>query len=56
MLVYDYWKDHSLIQTLIGKVISLLFNTLSRSVIAFLMRRLSAEELVLSNCGAGEDS
>ena len=44
------------IQTFVGEVMSLLFNTLSRSVIAFLMRRLSAEELVLSNCGAGEDS
>ena len=44
------------IQTFVGKVMSLLFNTLSRFVIAFLMRRQSAKELMLSNCGAGGDS
>ena len=44
------------IQTFVGKVMSLLFNTLSRFVIAFLMRRQSAKELMLSNCGVGEDS
>ena len=37
------------IQTFVGKVMSLLFNTLSRFVIAFLMRRQSAKELMLSN-------
>ena len=37
--IHDYWKNHSLtIQTFVGKVISLLFNTLSRFVIAFLSR------------------
>ena len=45
-----------IIQIFVGKVMSLLFNTLSRFVIAFLMRRQSAKELMLSNCGAGEDS
>ena len=44
------------IQTFVGEVMSLLFNKLSRFVIAFLMRRQSAEELMLSNCGAGGDS
>ena len=35
-----YWKNHSLTrQTFVGKVISLLFNMLSRLVIAFLSRR-----------------
>ena len=37
--VHDYWKNHSLtIGTFVGKVMSLLFNTLSRFVIAFLQR------------------
>ena len=39
--VQDYWKDHSLaltIWTFAGKVISLLFNTLFRLVIAFLAK------------------
>ena len=38
--IHDYWKNHSFdyIQTFVGKVISLLFNTLSRFVIAFLPR------------------
>ena len=36
----DYWKNHSFDYTdLVGKVISLLFNTLFRFVIAFLWRR-----------------
>ena len=36
---HDYWKNHSLtIQTFVGKVMSLLFNTLSTFVIAFLPR------------------
>ena len=52
-------------QTFVSKVMSLLFNMLSRLVIAFLprmdvrvglWRKLSAEELVLLNCGVGEDS
>ena len=35
--IYDYWKKHSLtIQTFVGKLKSLLFNALSRFVIAFL--------------------
>ena len=37
--IHDYWKDHSLTgQTFVGKVMSLLFNMLSRLVIAFLPR------------------
>ena len=36
---HDYWKKHTLIRwTLVGQVISLLFNMLSRFVIAFLPR------------------
>ena len=39
--VHDYWKNHSFdyIWTFVGKVMSLLFNTLSRFVIAFLPGR-----------------
>ena len=39
--VHDYWKNHSFetIQTFVSKVMSLLFNTLSRFVIAFLPRK-----------------
>ena len=38
--MHDYWKNHSFdyIWTFVGKVMSLLFNTLSRFVIAFLPR------------------
>ena len=37
--IHDYWKNHSSDYTdLFGKVMSLLFNTLSRFVIAFLPR------------------
>ena len=37
--VHDYWKNHVLtIQTIFGQVTFLLFNTLSRFVIAFLPR------------------
>ena len=37
--VHYYWKNYSLIiQTFVGKVMSLLFNTLSRFVIAFFSR------------------
>ena len=37
--IYDYWKNHSLIRwTFVGKIMSLLFNMLSRLVIAFLPR------------------
>ena len=42
--------------TFVGKIMSLLLNMLSRLVITFLPRRLSAEELMLLNCGVGEDS
>ena len=36
---HDYWKNHRLtIQTFVGKIMSLLFNILSRLVIAFLQR------------------
>ena len=37
--IHDYWKTLALtMQTFVGKVMSLLFNMLSRSVIAFLSR------------------
>ena len=37
--IYDYWKTIALtLQTFVGKVMSLLFNMLSRLVIAFLPR------------------
>ena len=37
--IHDYWKNHSLNrQTFVSKVTSLLFNMLSRFVIAFLPR------------------
>ena len=36
LFVHGYWKNHSTIQTFVSKVISLLFNMLSRFVIAFL--------------------
>ena len=40
--VYDYWENHSFdYRDLVGKVMSLLFNTLSRFVIAFLPRSKS---------------
>ena len=38
--IHDYWKNHSSIWTFVGKVISLLFNMLSRFIIAFLSRRI----------------
>ena len=37
--IHDYWKNHTLTrQTFVGKVMSLLFNMLSRLVITFLPR------------------
>ena len=37
--IYDYWKNHSFdYMDFVGKVMSLLFNTLSKFVIAFLPR------------------
>ena len=37
--IHDYWKNHSLTRwTFVGKVMSLLFNNLSRLVITFLPR------------------
>ena len=36
--LHDYWKNHSIIRTFVGKLMSLLFNTLSRFVIALLPR------------------
>ena len=36
--IYDYWKNHSFIQTFVNNMISLHFNTLARCVIAFLSR------------------
>ena len=38
--IHDYWKNHNFdYTTFVGKVLSLLFNMLSRFVIAFLPRR-----------------
>ena len=39
--VHEYWNIALTIRTFVGKVISLLFNTLSRLVIAFLPRSKS---------------
>ena len=39
--VSNYWKTVGSIWTFVGKVMSLLFNTLSRFVIAYLPRRKS---------------
>ena len=37
--IHDHWKNHSLTRwTFVGKVMSLLFNMLSRLVITFLLR------------------
>ena len=36
--IHDYWENHSFVYTFVGKVMSLLFNILSRFVIAFLPR------------------
>ena len=37
--IHDYWKNHSFdYRTIVGKVMSLIFNTLSRFVIVFLPR------------------
>ena len=36
--IHDYQENHSFVHTFVGKVISLLFNMLSRFVIAFLPR------------------
>ena len=42
--IYDYWKTITLtVQAFIDKVMSLLFNTLSKFVIAFLLHSLSTE-------------
>ena len=39
---HDYWKNHSFYkQTFVGKIMSLLFNTLSRFVVAFIPRSRS---------------
>ena len=39
--IHNYWKNHSFRWTFVGKVMSLLFNMLSRLVIAFLPRSKS---------------
>ena len=36
--IHDYWKNHSFVWTFDGKVMSLLFDMPSRSVIAFFPR------------------
>ena len=38
--IHDYWKNHNIMWTFVGKVISLLFNMLSRFIIAFLPRSI----------------
>ena len=43
--IHDYWKNHNIMWTFVGKVISLLFNMLSRFIIAFLPR---SEHLLIS--------
>ena len=44
--IHDYWKNHSFDYTdFVGKVMSLLFNTLSRCVIGFLPR---SKDLLIS--------
>ena len=44
--IYDYWKTITLtVQAFTDKVMSLLFNTLSKFVIAFLLHSLSTEYL-----------
>ena len=53
--IHDYWRKHSLTRwTIVGKVMSLLFNMLSRLVIAFLERSkcLLISWLQSSNFGA----
>ena len=60
--VHDYWKNHSFDYTsnFVGKMMSLLFNTLSRIVMAFLPRSKSfsnfmAAVTVCSDFGAQEN-
>ena len=58
MTVRDHWEDQALtIQNFIGRVMSLLFNTLSRFVIAFLLRsgHLLISVTILSDFGAQEE-
>ena len=61
--IHDYWKNHIALtrRTLVGKIMSQLFNMLSRFVIAFLPRRkhlfnFMAVVTVYSDFGAQESS
>ena len=60
-MVHDHWKTVALtLQTLVGRVMSLLFNTLCRFVIAFLPRGNPfliswLQSTILSDCRAQED-
>ena len=58
--IHDYWKNHSLtLQTFVGKVMSLIFNMLSRFVIALLPRRkclnFMAAVIIHGDIGAQEN-
>ena len=59
--VHDYWKNHSLtVWIFVSKVMSLLFNMLSRFVIAFLPRskcffNFMASVTIHSDFGVQED-
>ena len=49
--IHDYWKNHSFTrQTFVGKVMSLLFNMLSRLAIAFLPRSKCLLEVTILSC------
>ena len=49
--IHDYWKSHSFTrQTFVGKVMSLLFNMLSRLAIAFLPRSKCLLEVTILSC------
>ena len=61
MHIHDFWKNHSFDYTdLVSEVMSLLFNALSRLVIAFLLRNkhllnFMAAVTIFSNSGAQEN-
>ena len=49
--MHDHWKNHSFTrQTFVGKVMSLLFNMLSRLAIAFLPRSKCLLEVTILSC------
>ena len=54
--IHDYWKNHGFdYMNLVDKVMSLLFNILSRLVIAFLPFNFMAAFTIHSNFGAQEN-